>query len=291
MKRILPALAAALVAAMASGAKLTEHVVHRGWGLIYPENSMVALEKCWEAGFIPEADARMTKDGVPCAFHDASHRGRKISEMTWDEVRAIDIGEKKGEKWKGVHPPTWDEIFAAMAGHPERRIAMDYKDAPPEKMHELARKHGVERQIYYCAGGAWRIRQWRKLVPDAHSVSWYFGGNWKKLDFSDAAEVARREEFMRKLIDGVAKTNFEGLDLVELIVYAHPTDPATFCPSAAFIKETFARVRAAGKKPMVMVWSEGDKVQTYRNLAAIGVELFGTDYPETLQAYLAGGEK
>ena len=98
--------------------------------------------------------------------------------------------------------------------------------------------------------------------------------------------VTRKEATERKLIDGVAKTNFEGLDLVELIVYAHPTDPATFCPSAAFIKETFARVRAAGKKPMVMVWSEGDKVQTYRNLAnLLGDVLFGTDYPETLEEY------
>ena len=37
----------------------------------------------------------------------------------------------------------------------------------------------------------------------------------------------------------------------------------------------------------VMVWSAGDKVQTYRNLAnLLGDVLFGTDYPETLEEYL-----
>ena len=247
---------------------------------------MAALERCWNAGFIPEADARISKDGVPYIFHDPSCQGRNVSEFTWKEICEIDIGEKKGRAWKGTHAPTLDEVLAAMAGRPERRIAMDHKTLPNDRLYELAKKYGVERQIYYCTGSYKGILNWLRYVPDSHSVLWLYGGSWKKLDFSDSAEVEKREAFMKKRFEEVASAGFKGLDLVELITYAHPKDPAQFCPRAPFIKDAFARIRAAGKKPVLMVWTEGDKVQTYRNLAALGVDLFGTDYPETLQEYL-----
>ncbi len=278
----------AIVAGAAfAGAEPTEHIVHRGWGLLWPENSMAALERCWQAGFIPEADARISSDGVPYIYHDPFYKGRNVAKMTWAEMKAIDIGAKKGEKWKGTYPPTLDEVFAAMAGHPERRIAMDHKNLPNDKLHELAKKHGVEKQIYYCTGGAGGIADWCRRVPDAHSLLWLYGGSWKKLDFSDAAEIEKREAFMKERFEGLAKTGFKGLDIVELITYAHPTDPESFCPRAPFLKDAVQRIRAAGKKPAIMVWSEGDKVQTYRNLTKLlGDVLFGTDYPETLEEYL-----
>ena len=151
---------------------------------------------------------------------------------------------------------------------------------------ELAKKHGVERQVYYCTGSYGRIQQWRKLVPDAHSVLWLYGGNWRKLDFSDTEERARRCSYMKKSLDAIAAKKFEGLDLVELIVVFHPTDPSLSCPDAEFVKREVARIRAAGKKPVVLPWTEGDKTQTYSTVAGWGVDIFGTDYPETLQEYL-----
>ena len=280
-----------LLVAVLTGATLvpaapTEHIVHRGWGLLWPENSMAALERCWKAGFIPEADARISSDGVPYIFHDPFYKGRKVSQMTWAEMKAIDIGAKKGEKWKGTYPPTLDEVFAAMAGHPDRRIAMDHKNLPNDKLHELAKKHGVGKQIYYCTGGGAGISDWCRRVPGAHSILWLYGGSWKKLNFADEAEIVKREAFMKERFDGLAANGFPDLDIVELIVYAHPTDPTSFCPRAPFLKDAVQRIRAAGKKPAIMVWSEGDKVQTYRNLAnLLGDVLFGTDYPETLEEY------
>ena len=276
----------AIDALVKSGASVTEHVIHRGWGLGWPENSLAAVERCWEAGFIPEVDGRISKDGVCYVFHDSSHKGRPVSEMTWNEIRAIDIGEKKGAKWKGTHPPMLADLFARMAGHPDRRIALDYKSIPNATLHKLAVKYGVERQIYFCTGSYPHILDWLKYVPDAPSVMWFYGGSWKTLDFNDRADCERREAFMKNSLDAVAANGYKGLDLVELIVYAHPTDPTRFCPSAEFIKAEFERIRAAGKKPVILVWSEGDKESTYRNLAPLKPDFFGTDYPEALERYL-----
>lgn len=91
---------------------------------------------------------------------------------------------------------------------------------------------------------------------------------------------------MKERLDGVAAKNFEGLDLVQMIIFVHPTNPGRFCPSADFLKEQIARIRAAGKKPLVNVWSGGERESSYRDVAALGVNLFGTDYPEVLIRFL-----
>lgn len=282
----------AVAASMCSGsdrsaAGLAEHVIHRSWGLEWPENAMCSIIRCWEAGFIPEVDGRMSKDGVCFAYHDPTWRGRKMSEMSWAEIQKIDIGaRKKGGDWRGTRPPSLEEIFKAMAGRPERRLALDYKCIPNDVLYPLVKKHGVERQIYYCAGSYSRILDWRRRVPDAHSVLWFYGGSWKRPDFNDAGECARREAYMKERLDGVAAKNFEGLDLVQMIIFVHPTEPGRFCPSADFLKEQVRRIRAAGKKPLINVWSGGERESSYRDVAALGVDLFGTDYPEVLIRFL-----
>ena len=43
---------------------------HRGAGVLAPENSIEAFEIAWRLGAIPEADIRMTKDGMIVSFHD-----------------------------------------------------------------------------------------------------------------------------------------------------------------------------------------------------------------------------
>ena len=45
--------------------------VHRGGGRdTRPDNSLETFLWCWGHGVAPEADARLTKDGVAIAFHD-----------------------------------------------------------------------------------------------------------------------------------------------------------------------------------------------------------------------------
>ena len=265
------------------------HVIHRGWGIEWPENSLVALERCWQAGFIPEIDGRMSQDGVCFAFHDPTHQGRKLAELPWEEIKKIDIGShKKKGSWKGERPPSLEEVFAAMAKDPSRRVALDYKCIPTSILYPLAKKYGVERQIYYCSGSHGRIREWCKYVPGGHSVMWFYSGNWHKLDFDDTEECVRREVYMKKCLDSVAATGYADLDLVQLIVNieAKPGAPMRFCPSADFIKAEVNRIRAAGKKPIVNVWTAGDKLEAYKAISEMGVEFFGTDYPDVLVKYL-----
>ena len=70
-------------------------VAHRGLAGLYPENTMIAFEKCLE--YDPEAiemDVQMTKDGELVLLHDLTLDGTsnagKWSQLLTDEVKKYD---------------------------------------------------------------------------------------------------------------------------------------------------------------------------------------------------------
>ena len=85
--------------------------IHRGGGKkARPDNSLETFLWCWGHGCTPEADARLTKDGVAIAMHDDNlkriGRGispelakKKIKDLTWDEVRDVDTGSYLGPEY------------------------------------------------------------------------------------------------------------------------------------------------------------------------------------------------
>ena len=74
---------------------------HRGAGLLAPENTLEAFDLAWSLGTVPEADLRMTKDGVIVAFHDDTFarvvrnadpalKKKGVADLTWDELAQIE---------------------------------------------------------------------------------------------------------------------------------------------------------------------------------------------------------
>ena len=95
---------AAVAAVPPQGTELFRCQVHRGGGRdTRPDNALETFLWCWGHGVAPEADARLTKDGVAIALHDETLKrvGRgiskslataKIKDLNWAQIRDVDIG-------------------------------------------------------------------------------------------------------------------------------------------------------------------------------------------------------
>jgi len=129
-------------------------IAHRGAHNGIPENSLAAYQKAIDLGcdFV-EIDARTTKDNQIVSVHNSTIdnyvKGKtgKVRDMTLDELRALDIGEKLGGEWKGTKIPTLEEILQLCQG--KIGIYLDLKDADPEQIIKLIKKYGMEEHIVW----------------------------------------------------------------------------------------------------------------------------------------------
>jgi glycerophosphoryl diester phosphodiesterase len=95
-------------------------VAHRGASLDAPENTLAAFRRAWEQGVeCVELDVRLTRDGGVVVIHDATTArtagvDRPVVEQTLAEVRALDAGSWRGERFAGEKIPTLAEVIATI---------------------------------------------------------------------------------------------------------------------------------------------------------------------------------
>src|SRR5258708_17028145 len=79
-------------------------IADRGANRLAPENTLPAFNKAIEFGCdYVELDVRRTKDGKLVLMHDRTVDGKTnghgaVSDMTFDEIRALDAGIKHGSE-------------------------------------------------------------------------------------------------------------------------------------------------------------------------------------------------
>ncbi|MFY9422109.1 MAG: glycerophosphodiester phosphodiesterase [Bacilli bacterium] len=90
--------------------KKTMVVAHRGASGHAPENTLLAFQKAIDMGAdCIETDIRRTKDGIIVLFHDEKINGKKVNEITFEELRA------EASK-KSFQVPTLEEGLAYVKG-------------------------------------------------------------------------------------------------------------------------------------------------------------------------------
>ncbi len=246
-----------------------EAFIHQGDGNGLPRNSMEALLRTWGRGAIPESDARFTKDGVAISFHDGTWKGRKVSDITWAELRDEPVAAARGAAFATVRVPTWDAIFAAMKGCPTRRIFVDDKDVGPAAIAALARKYGVGAQVIYHTNRPARCREWKRLCPEGKSNLVLYG---------DLAGGMER----------LAKEDFDGIDRVLLVVKVD-AGKHDFIPASATLKKAIAIGHRHGVFVNVFVGGDAGADETvYARLLELGADAFGTERPDAFFAWISG---
>lgn len=266
--------------------------VHRGGGAkSRPDNSPGTFLWCWGHGLAPEADARLTKDGVAIALHDDNLKrvGRgisaelakaKIATLDWAQIRDVDTGSYLDPAYATTRIATLDSIFAAMKDRPERLLYVDEKGAPPELVAQLAEKYGVVEQVIYTSSKWQLVPRWRTVAPRGRSMVWL--GAWAKDNTPET--IARCETYVQGQLDEMAQTGFDGIDQVQIHVRVDLAKDDPFCPSTPFLKRAIELLHRHGVSAQTIVWTEGANPDVHRRLWDIGFDHFATDYPEMLFA-------
>ena len=134
---------------------------HRGFNSVAPENSLAAFGAAIAMGAEEiEFDLRVTKDGEVVSIHDSSlerisNAKGKVSEYTLSELRSIDLGEKKGNRFKGMSIVTFEDILKKFSCHCIMNIHLKRECGTPEildKIVSLIKKYDCEKYVYFMCG-------------------------------------------------------------------------------------------------------------------------------------------
>jgi glycerophosphoryl diester phosphodiesterase len=90
---------------------------HRGASFSHPENTLAAINEAIRLGVqMIEFDVRSTRDSMLVIIHDTDLKkttgiNSKVNEITFEELRKLDAGLWKGDRFKGEKIPTLEELL------------------------------------------------------------------------------------------------------------------------------------------------------------------------------------
>lgn len=228
---------------------------HRGASEYCPENTLCSFYMGWQMGANGiETDVQRPRDGVLVLFHDndlsrIAGRSERIGDLTYEEVRQIDVGAHKGAAFVGEHIPTLEE-FLHHFGSKGLHLAIEIKQAGIEEdLIAMLRAYHCDNDLTVVTSFQWEpLIQVRRLAPDLKT-----GYLCKQTD--------------EALLENMQK---EGI--------------WQYCPKAADLNEAWiARFRAAGFS--IRAWGVKDEALMQR---VLDMKLDGmtVNFPDKLQAAL-----
>ena len=251
--------------AMTATRAQVELVAHRGSSDAAPENTMAAFRLGYEQADACELDIHLTKDGQVVVMHDASTKrtagvDKPIAQQTLAELRTLDVGKFKGEKFAGERIPTLSEVLAIVPDG--KRLFIEIKcgaEVIPALAAAVEEAKKKPEQTALIAFNLETLRQAKAKLPKLQA---YWLASAK--EDPKTKQPPAVEDLLRKAKDA----GVDGLDL-----------DAKFPFDAAFVE----KIHAAGLK--CLAWTVNDP-ETAKRLAAAGVEGITTDRPLKLRESL-----
>jgi glycerophosphoryl diester phosphodiesterase len=131
-----PTIALALVLSVVALGTVEAQIIvaHRGASYDAPENTMAAFNLAWQQGADGvEGDFYVTKDGHIVCIHDADTKrtgGEKlvVAASTLEQLRKLEYGKWKHEKFAGESLPTFDEVLKSIPA--DKHFIIELKTGP-----------------------------------------------------------------------------------------------------------------------------------------------------------------
>ncbi|MDE0644173.1 MAG: glycerophosphodiester phosphodiesterase [Acidimicrobiia bacterium] len=245
-------------------------MAHRGSGLLWPENTMVAFQGAVELGYrYLETDLQITKDGVLVTIHDptvdrTTDGSGRVSDFTLAELQNLDAGyrfEQNGEypyRGRDIRIPTLEELATTFL---HCLFTLDLKsNGMEEPLVALIDRLDLWERVIVGSFSSARLRRFRSLTDGRAATS---AGPAEILRFVGA--VRSHLPFRPRADSFQVPVKDRGVTIV---------NPATV-----------KRARELGI-PLI-VWTVNDPTEM-EELLAMGVDGLITDRPDLLRYLLTG---
>ena len=245
---------------------MAEIVGHRGASHDAPENTLPAVKLGFEQGAdAVEVDVFATADGRIVAIHDPNTKrvaGVKldVARSTLADLRKLDVGSWKGERWAGTVIPTLEEVLEAVPEGRRLMIEVNCRVSALPNLERAIEASGKRERVALISFSYPLIAQAKRMMPDVPAY-WVYG-------FSVRERARWGNPTMQGLIRKAETAGLDGLDL-------DGQGPIT----KAFVD----KLRAKGME--LYVWTVNDPNRA-RELIAMGVKGITTDRPGYLRQQL-----
>ena len=188
---------------------------HRGYSAKFPENTLLAMREAVKLDIdMLEIDLHMTKDGEIILMHDhlvdrTSNGTGLISEKTFAEMRALDVGAWKGAEFAGERVPTFREFLEFFKNYPSLEVNVELKDYPAhrgelayescDKSLALIEEYGITDRVYInCWSG--RILEYiSKKYGKRYRLHGYYPAFLNGQVKNEGAPMEFGEDFFKKM--------------------------------------------------------------------------------------------
>ena len=155
-------------------------IAHRGMSGTYPENTMLAFMKAYEAGADGiELDVHLSRDGEVMIMHDESLErttGEKklLAECSRSELERMNAGRTKEDSYGFTPIPSLEEYLSwvkdtGLYTHIELTTAPLYYPGIEEKTIALIRRFSLEDRIIFSSFNWLSVIRARELSPEIRS--------------------------------------------------------------------------------------------------------------------------
>jgi glycerophosphoryl diester phosphodiesterase len=251
---------------------------HRGASEDAPENTLESVKLAWEQGaYAAECDIIRTHDGKLVLMHDDSTKRTAlggvdlvVEHTAWKDLKKLDVGSWKGEKWKGVKIPLLEEVLRAIPDgkhlYIEVKSGNTNRGAESRVIDDLENLIGKEKispeKITFICFDHDFLNRLKKRLP-RYSVYYLtsfveFPGTWPEVRSEAELELYIREAH---------NNGIDGLDM----------------ENSSVITEEWVR-KIHDKELKVAIWSYGedDTIENARRYKDIGIDFLTTNMPAAI---------
>ncbi len=157
-----------------------EIVAHRGDSVRAPENTLPAFNLAMQEENVEwiELDLRQCKDGTIVVSHDDNLVGKigetaYIHDLTYDELKTLDVGAWFSKKYEGTHLMTFDELLNLCKGKIKLQIEIkptNYDNDFPQAVADKIREYDMTERVVVTSLSHDCLITLKKYAPEITTV-------------------------------------------------------------------------------------------------------------------------